>query len=255
MTVSEKKLFTLSEIKRTLCIDKGFITKVIHELPGYFSEYSQPPKGIERLFTMSDISTLAYLSFCWEDNVDYECLKISLNRGEQFEFPFQEYWFDLIPIIRDDIENIESESSNYVFFNRAIFQSNFELAAQYLDSARVLIKEAQNHSEPWLRLFPILFNLRHSIELFFKGVIKKDMSYTHDIDVIYKQFKLEKNLIISTQFKNFIYVLHEYDIKSTTFRYANNEGYEELVFDLNHTLLMMDRFERMMGYVHFLDKK
>ena len=119
-------LFSLAEVKKVICVEKDFITKAIFHLPEYFSESAKPRKGTERKFTLDDISTLAYISFNWEDNVDYESLKTGLNKGEQFELPFDQYYFDLIPIIRNDFENIDSESARYIFFNRAIFQANFE---------------------------------------------------------------------------------------------------------------------------------
>lgn len=245
MTTSLK--YSISEVKRVLKLEKEFITLVVFQFPEYFSLHSNVSKGESRFFTLDDISTIGYISSLWEDNPDYENIKIGLNRSEHLEYPFNQHYFDLVPIIRDDFENIESNSANFIFFNRAIFSTNFELAKQYLDSTRVLIKDAYTHQEPWLRLFPILFNLRHSIELFLKSFIKKDMCYTHDLEKIYIQFRQEKNTSLGIQFEKFINTLHEYDNRGTTYRYVNHKiNYEELFLDLNHTLIIMERFEKLM---------
>ena len=238
-------LYDLSTVKELLQLSKDDITLYIHNFIEYFSKYSQPGKGIERKFTIDDVSKLAYISFYWESYPDMESIKIGLNREEYLEYPFSNIYFELTPIIREDFENINAESDNFIFFNRSIYNSNFELAKEYLLAAKLLLTDAKNQLEPWKKTFPILFNLRHAIELYLKALIKKDMTNTHDLKIIYTRLRFETDLDFGKQFSNLILTLDQYD-KSTSFRYRNkNAPYDEKVLDVNLTFQLIAHFEKV----------
>jgi len=236
-------LYDFSKTKEILSVDKPTITKIIFNFKSYFSNDCQI-KGQERKFTLDDICKLSYIFFYWEDKPDIEAIEIGLNREEYLSYPFNQFYFDLVPIIRDDFENISVQNSDKIFLNRAIFNSNFELASEYYNATKILIQSSKNSREPWLMLFPILFNLRHSIELYLKSVISLKMDNCHNLIKLYNQFKKERGITIGKQFELFLETVNMFDGGSTTFRYAdNNENYEEYYIDFEHTTMIMDKFQ------------
>lgn len=238
-------LYTFKEVKDVLEISKDEITLYIFKFSQYFSSNCQPDKGCERMFTIDDVKKISYIHYYWEQDPDIESVCSGLNQEEYLEYPFNNVYYELTPIIRDDFENIDAESNNYIFFNRSIYDSSWELAKEYLSAAKTLLSDAKNRNEPWKKVFPILFNLRHGIELNLKSVIDLEMTKTHDLKIIFDQLKKESNLNFGRQFINLVLTLDAYD-KSTSFRYQNPKSpYDEKVIDIELTFKLIKHFEEL----------
>ncbi len=241
-------LYTFKEVKDFFEISKEKITLYIFHFTDYFSLQCQPVSGKERFFTIDDIMKLNFIHYYWEQDPDIESIGSGLNQEEYLEYPFNNVYYELTPIIRDDFENIDAESDNYIFFNRSIYDSSWELAKEYLSAAKTLLSDAKNRNEPWKKVFPILFNLRHGIELYLKSVIDLEMTKTHDLKIIFEQLKKESNLNFGRQFTNLVLTLDSYD-KSTTFRYQNPKSpYDEKVIDIELTFKLIKHFEELIEH-------
>ena len=132
-------LYTIKEIKEILELSKDEITLYVFKFSQYFSTNCKPDKGYEKLFTIDDVKKLSYIHYYWEQDPDIESIGSGLNQEEYLEYPFNNVYYELTPIIRNDFENIDAESDNYIFFNRSIYDSSWELANEYFSSARILL--------------------------------------------------------------------------------------------------------------------
>ena len=249
--MKNKNLYSISEVKDLLSLQKDDITLYVFKFPQYFSSECKPKKGEQRKFDIKDICTLSYIHFYWEEEPDIECIEVGLNNNEQFEFPFNCCILGLTSFIRDDFENIDGNSDNYVFFNRNIYNTQFELASQYLDVAMILINDLKNHDDPYLKIFPVMFNLRHSLELYLKYFVKEKMNNDHNLIKIYDQFIKEQNHELGKIFNNFILTINSFDPSSTVFRYNdNNCEYEEYFLDIGLLLKQIETFKLNMYKLH-----
>lgn len=144
-------LYTFLKVREILSVNKDTVTSIIFNFKSYFSS-NCTNKNQERKFTIEDICKLSYIIYYWEEDPDIESIEIGLNRKEYSDYPFSQHYFELIPLIRNDFESDISQSSDSVFFNRALFNSNFELASEYFKATKILINSSKNSDVPWLKL-------------------------------------------------------------------------------------------------------
>lgn len=238
--------YSYSEVKNILKLSKKDFSDYIYKFSDYFPETVVSLRMQDREYSIDDIFTLSYINYYWEADPDIESIKIGLNKNEHLEYPFSNVYYELTPIIREDFDNILPDSSNYIFFNKAIYYDNFELAQEYIYAAKLLLSDATNSDKPYKKIFPILFNLRHGVELYLKALISKPKFNIHNLEKIYTRLKFETNLDFGRQFSNLIQILDQYDTKGTSFRYReHNTPYEEKFLDVKLTLELIDHFEKV----------
>jgi len=231
-----KLKYGVSEIARILQIDRNTIKTWAHHFKAYLSKSSNPQKAKARFFTPDDISVLAYISMYWEEEPDFENIRIGLNREEFKDYPFSDIKKEAIPIFQELSEN--SSLKNTVLIGGMFdIENMFALADAYKYSGDLLVGIALKNSEENELLFPIMYNYRHATELYLKAIIP-NYNHNHKLEEHYNKFKelinKEFNQTPPKWFEDLINAFNDFDPNSTTFRYGTNLPKDEILIDLPH---------------------
>jgi len=228
--------YGVSEVAKLLHSDKNTIKKIAFHFSDYLSNEANPGKGITRFFKLDDIVVISYVLFYWEDEPDLEAIKIGLNRGDHQEEPFYNVKTEIVSIFREAQEQ-DAETRVTMLGEMCGFYTMYELADSYRIAGDRLVDSATNNIEERELLYPILFNYRHSVELFLKSVVLKEKEVKHNLETLNRMFKVviknKFNIESPKWFDELIEVLHEFDSGSTTFRYGETISRPEFVVDLH----------------------
>ena len=246
-------LYDISDVKRTLQVEKKFILDSIYHFSDFFSAHAKPDKGSIRKFTLDDIRVLAYISMYWENNPDIEAIKIGLNSGDQYEELYDGLIQELTPIFQEFNDNHLDNTTGIVIGGMIDYSDKFQLAKSYKKSGDELIALAIENDEKIELFYPTIYCYRHAIELFLKSHIGKEIIH-HKLDLLYSDFEksvLELfNVTIPQWFTNLILALNDFDSSGTTFRYGDQIHKDEHFVDLNHLKRLMDHAEDAFLKIH-----
>ncbi len=248
--------YKVSEVANILTTNRETIKKIAYEFKDYLTKEANPSKGIPRVFSLDDIVVINYILFYWEDEPDYECIKIGLNRGEQWEEPYDTIRDVVVPIFREVQEYDEGTSRPLVgYINKC--ESLYDLADSFRLAADYLVDSAIDNIQGYELLNPILYNYRHSVELYLKAVVQ-DGEQIHDLKKLYDKFRIMIDNKFGEEppmwFNDIIEVLHEFDPKSTAFRYGTELNVFEYVIDLNILKRKMSWFTNIFQKIKSSDK-
>ena len=105
-------------------------------------------------------------------------------------------------------------------------RTEFELATSFKLAGDLLIESViDKQSEAYELIYPIIFNYRHSIELYLKSLVKHD--FKHDLSSLL--LKLQAKTVekykqkLPDWFSNLIIEIDDFDKKGTTFRYSDQD--------------------------------
>ncbi len=234
--------YGVSEVARILKVDKNLIKTWTFHFSEYLNSKASPDKGIEREFTIDDFSVLNYISYHWEEDPDIESIKTGLNYNYHLDTPFNEIGKEATPIFRE-LSETENLGEKIVAGGIMGGAQKLELADSYKKAGDILVDHLFNQNNDWTAFFPIIFTYRHSIELYFKAIIKRKNS-THCLTKLSDKFNqiLEKDFKIKPPewFDNMIKSFNEFDPGSTAFRYGDLDWKDEMVIDLRHIREIMD---------------
>ncbi len=228
--------YRVSEVAQILNVDRDLIKKWTFHFSEYLNPNAMPDKGTQKEYLIDDLSILSYVRYHWEEEPDIESIKIGLNNECHLEAPFNEVGKEVIPIFRELSEN---ERLDNIFVAGGILGGalKLELADSYKNAGDLLIDTLINQNYNWCAFFPIIFTYRHSLELYFKAILKEE-NITHDLTILFGKFNqiLENNFKSPAPkwFENMIKSFNEFDPGSTAFRYGNLDWKDEMVIDLNH---------------------
>lgn len=229
-------IFTVSDVARILKVEKDTIKTWAFKFREYLSSNANPAKGVSREFQLEDIRIMAYVYTLWEDEPDIDCIKIGLNRRDQYENPdIDNVITSLIPLFIEPPENIDESWKHGVIIARLaslgdmlMFARSFKLAGDRL------VEIALKNEEAWDLHNPALFNYRHSIELYLK-IITNSYEHKHNLLPLYDKLKkLLKEKFNSNPpiwFENIILKFNDYDPGGTAFRYGGKRYTDEVFID------------------------
>lgn len=241
-------IFNFFEVKTLLKMDKKFINDSIHHLSEFFSDEAKIKGTLEKKFNLSDVRVLAYIMMFWEEEPDYENIISGLYYNNHYEDNINEFIYEITPIFLEPNDfNIETVRESILISVLADYSDKLSLAKSYKCSADELIKLAIESDERTEFLCPAIFCYRHSLELFIKSVIKKEIK-GHNLKKLYNVFakliSIKFNQQVPDWFKNTILAINDFDPGSTTFRYGESIETEEYLLDLNHLRKRMDLIEK-----------
>ena len=234
--------YGVSEVAQIINVDRNLIKTWTFHFSEYLNPKAAPNKGTKREYTIDDFSVLGYVSYHWEDEPDIESIKIRLNYNYHLDSPFNEIGKEAIPIFR---ELSERENLDNIFVAGGLIggAQKLELADSYKKAGDLLVDNLINQNDDWSAFFPIIFTYRHSIELYFKAILKQENN-THDLTKLSGKFNkiLEENFRIKPPkwFDNMIKSFNDFDPGSTAFRYGDLDWQDEMVIDLKHIREIMD---------------
>jgi len=92
-------------------------------------------------------------------------------------------------------------------------------------------------------LCPIIYNYRHSTELYLKGTLGSSEK-THDLHQLLQELKLllknKFNTMPPAWFENIVTTFNDFDPYGTTFRYGGSINIDEIYIDLSHVKTLMN---------------
>lgn len=242
--------FGVSDIARHLSIERDVVKKMAWHFKEYLKPEANPSSGSVRTFSIDDFRVLWYVHHYWEDEPDFENIKIGLNSNDHFEYPFNEIIGAIGPIFSDPPDDIEEPVRSYVLFNEMRNGMElFHLAGAYKTGGDMLVDAAIENHNGYEIIYPIIYNYRHAVELYLKS-FAGSMDNTHNLLKLYTKFtELARDKFgasPSEWFETIIKTLNEFDPGGTAFRYGTSEDnprYEVFV-DLSILRTKMNLLEK-----------
>lgn len=218
--------FGVSEIARKLNVDRNLVKTWAYHFEDYLSSGANPKKATPRQFTQQDLRVLTYVYFYWEDNPDFECIKIGLNRGEYESERYNELITEIRPIF-DELPDDLDETWRHVCIVGGISSNAFNmftLAESYKLAGDTLVEAALSTTEePHKLIYPIIYNYRHATELYLKALLSPQEK-THELKGLLEKLRdslnAEFSVAIPSWFEDIIMAFNDFDPGSTTFRYG-----------------------------------
>lgn len=102
---------------------------------------------------------------------------------------------------------------------------SFDLAESYRLAADILVEQVLMHKhQAWELVYPIMFNYRHCLELYLKMIVtpgRHRHSLQGLLSNLIRHVRDTHHQAVPKWFTDAILELHEFDEKSTTFRYSD----------------------------------
>jgi hypothetical protein len=240
--------FTVAKAAEILKVDSLLIKKWAYHFSEYLEPAANPEKGKTRLFSVQDILVFAYVSRYWEEEPDFESIKIGLNREEFREYPYNELAAVLTPIFRDIPHDIEERPSSAALLIAYSAEADlYFLAKSYKYAGDVLVDSAIENDNAYELIYPIIYNYRHSIELYLKASITNKQinhSLIAPLEELKQTLKQEFNAAIPEWFEITVIAFSEYDPKGVSFRYGGSLPEYETFVDIHHLKELMGLLAR-----------
>ena len=237
--------FTVADTSRIFNVDKDKVKTWAYKFSEYLSPNANPPKGVSREFQLEDIRVMAYVYTEWEEDPDIECIQIGLNCNNHFENPLiDDLITSLMPLFMEPPENVdELWKRGVIYSGLASLVDMLTLARSYKLAGDRLIDTALENEEAADLQFPIMFNYRHSVELYLK-VITGKYKRSHNLISLYtelkKLLKSEFSSKLPKYLEHIILGFNEYDPGGTAFRYGDgNSNSDEVFINFEHLKKLM----------------
>lgn len=236
--------FGVSEVARIFRVDRDTVKKWAYHFADYLKPGANPPKELPRVFCVDDLRVLAYVSMYWEDDPDYECIKIGLNTDSHFEEPFTNIVTELTPVFRELPEDIDEtwRPRGSLVGGVAEITDTFVLAESYRLAGDILVNAASASDEVYEVIYPIIYNYRHATELYLKSIVPmRGHDLTHLLTKAKELLQTEFSTSTPLWFDNLALAFNDFDPKSDSFRYADGtySNSDEFWFDIYHTKIVM----------------
>lgn len=218
--------FNVSEAARVIGVDRDLIKKWAYLFREYLKPPANLPKGNQRQFCTDDLRVLAYISMYWEDNPDIESIRYGLNAEEYYEDIYDNLITSVTPLFREPPEELNEDWRHGTLIGgMAQLDDIFALADSYKLAGDMLVDAALSRDESFELICPVVYNYRHTIELYLKATIGQS-KMDHDLFWLLQEFKKilksEFNTTLPNWFEGVILAFNDFDPKGTTFRYGGN---------------------------------
>jgi hypothetical protein len=217
----------VSKTAHILGVDRDAVKTMAFRFKEYLSQAANLGKEIARQFSAKDLQILAYVSMYWEDNPDYENIKVGLNRGDHNQEPYNNTFEHLTSFFQEPPEGLDETSQHGCLVGGLadVAWDTFRLADSYKLAGDKLVDVALFTEEVYELIRPIMFSYRHATELYLKAVLSSK-SEKHDLKPLLEQLRdyLNRNhaTAIPDWFEKIIFTFNDFDPGSTTFRYSDS---------------------------------
>jgi hypothetical protein len=252
------KVMSINELAHLIGAEPELIEKWLVLFKEYFSaSVLHPYIGESRIFTQDDIRRLLVIGYArdwWteEQDQDYSDVYSRLNSTVEYDDRYIEAAYLKAPLFQPMPENPEEMATFTLVVGQNWVGSDLNAIAQsYKLAGDVLVDSALETEEPWKLAYPILFNYRHSLELFLKAIIHPNKP-NHDIASLIKLLEEQSGKTMSREAKTIFDQFVEIDRKSTTFRYGEKMPKDDTVINLYQLKYIMEYlakgFSEIIGY-------
>ncbi len=241
--------YTIASVAKIFKVERKAVKDWVYHFSDYLTSGANPTKGTERLFEMEDIRVMAYIFSYWEDDPDFECIRIGLNSNSHYEHDLIDNLItELSPFFVTPPENIDDTWKHGVLFGGlSQFGDTFYLASSYKFAGDNLVDLALEKEEAWNLFCPAVYNYRHSTELYLKA-ITGCQKQTHNLNVLFEKFEKiildEYKETCPDWFKNVILTFDTFDPGGTTFRYGGDLKTDEVFIDFVQMKTVMSWMEK-----------
>lgn len=247
--------FGVSQVARLFKVDRDLVKTWAYNFSEYLSGEATPPKGTPRVFSAEDLRVLAYVYMYWEEQPDFESIKIGLNTDSHFDEPYDEFLATVTPLFQelpDDLD--ESWRHGTVIGGMVEGGDTFALAESYKLAGDRLVDAATSTDEAFDLIYPVIYNYRHAAELYLKATVtyyKEDHDLSWLLQEFKKELKAEFNSTLPQWFENIILAFNDFDPDSTTFRYGGSFIPGEVWVDLVHMKTLMGWLARSFQNIRY----
>lgn len=192
-----------------------------------FGEYlSSEAKALSKTkkFTLHDMHILAVVNDVhdWEeDDGDYSDVRSAMNEGLPYEPHYQLIAHLNFPVFQDVPEDLDETFTHGALVGVIGLTDKLWVAQSFKLSADLLVDASIEDESAFKTVYPILYNYRHSIELYLK-IISGSKERIHNLNKLLRSIEEKYGLRVSRWVNEFITELHEIDERSTTFRYGED---------------------------------
>jgi hypothetical protein len=238
-------------------VDRNLVKEWAFHFKESLTEEANPSKGIPRQFSPSDLQVLIYVSMNWEDEPDFEEMRVGLSCGNQQGEPYNNIFNNILtsvtPLFQQLPEDLDEtwRHGSLVGGMATYAFDTFTLADSYKLAGDVLVDAVLSTAEAYELVYPIIYNYRHATELYLKAILppkNKDHDLASRLQRLRDYLKHEHDIVIPTWFENVVLGFHDFDPDSTTFRYGDKGVIShstgdagEFWVDLHHTKKLMKR--------------
>lgn len=249
--------FTLSEVADHLQSDPAIVERWCSHFDEFLSSTAKVRNGESCRFSAHDLQVLAYVCTRWEDDPDLESICAGLNSEDHYEDIYREFVAAALPLFQEPPEDLDETWEHGTLVGGIIAGTYdiFSLADSYKLAGDTVLDFALTRGQVGELIYPVLYNYRHSVELYLKAIIPPTR-LNHNLSPLLERLEA----LIATEFKStvpksFSGVVHDFmrfDPKSTTFRYGDTDAQSdgECWIDLPHLKLRMkwlaDGFHRIL---------
>jgi len=252
------KVTTIEELSTLIGAEIELIEQWLVKFEEYFSTTAiHPINGERRVFTQEDIRRLLVIGYArdwWaeEQDQDYSDVHQRLNSSEEYDEHIVHAAYLRAPLFQPLPDNPEEMATYTLVIGESYTGSDLGAIAQsYKLAGDILVDFALETEEPWKLAYPILFNYRHSIELFIKAITHPEKP-KHDISNLIALLEVQENALVGQEAKAILDQFAEVDRESTTFRYGENVPCDDTMvnlFQLKYVMEFLARgFSKILGY-------
>lgn len=233
-----------AEAAKILSVERDLIKTWAVKFADHMTKGANPSKGIPREFGLDDIRVMAYVLQYWEDNPDIECIAMGLNSGSHYDHPLiDNLIFQITPVFVEPPENLdETWKHGVIYAGLAQITDAYFLAKSFKLAGDRLVEAALESQENWELLCPVLYNYRHSMELYLKATTN-NFKRSHNLRYLFGQLKdllkKEFNTTPPLWVNNLIEIFNDFDENGTSFRYGGNTNRSEVWVDFHHLKTLM----------------
>ena len=233
--------FGTSEVAKMLQVERHTVKNWAYRFSDYLSPKANPQKGEVREFNLNDVRVFSYIFMYWEEEPDLESIRYGLNSNSHYEYPYDQFILEAVPLFREMPENIDETWKGVVFGGEFELGDIFAIATSYKNAGDKLVDLAYESNEERELFCPVIYNYRHATELYLKAFISEQKS--HDLLSLLKRLKIlirtEFNAITPVWFDNVIKSFNDFDPYGTSFRYGDLSIGENMYADMIHVKKLM----------------
>jgi DNA-binding transcriptional MerR regulator len=222
-----------------LRVDRDKVRGWAIEHAEYMSAAANPSKGKTRRFSDEDLRVLALVASQINNGAEIDDIRPLLDDGGQNEDPWLKWSLIHSPLFQDDApDEIDETWYGTIIGGMASRSKHADVALAYWKAAKELLKRARREYEPNELDFPILFLVRHCLEIYLKAMLKKPPEH-HDLEKLSLLVEKERGNRLADGVIDRVHDFHQIDIKSSMFRYGSWAPGEYWV-DFHHLSVVME---------------